>query len=292
MNGLIVLYCCVAIIVAYPSLSTINNIDSTELPLINRTFRHIVHSPIASTGNLVKLFIRNRYLQITDDGTINGTNNANSDNIVFKRFIPIKFNSRAATEDKVLVRNMKTCKYVCLSSCGLMYSVDFPNDDCLLSETMTPGSGYSYMHKNRNSSVIHYVALDKHGKARVLTQLKTAIAAKMLIMSTNDDTRDECAPQIELNNLSHLNVPKPVACEKMHRGNIKKISRKNFYEFADDVPTIFTLDDKKSSEESASDEEEESKEDKEHSAKEETLISHTSTFTKTTKYTQCKALRK
>jgi hypothetical protein len=289
MNGVIVLCCCVAIIVAYPTVTTETDASTTESSehVVNRTVRHIVKDSTATTGKTVKLFIRSRYLQIADDGTVNGTDNANSNNIIFKRFIPRKFNLRQATEDKMLLRNMKTCKYVCVSACGLMYSVEFPNDDCLLSETMTLGSGYSYMHKNRNSSIIHYVALDKHGEAKSLTQLKNAVAAKMIV-TPSDDTRDECAPQMELDTLSKLQVPAAVACEKTHRGNIK--TPKNFYTFVDE-PTIYHLSslDTKNMKSSASDEDTKEEDTKEDSSEDEhtaTMISHTSTYTRT-KF-QCK----
>ncbi|XP_069677406.1 calcium uptake protein 3, mitochondrial-like isoform X6 [Periplaneta americana] len=70
-------------------------------------------SHITGTARKVQMYVKNRYLQILPDGTINGTSDDGSDYTILQR--------QSVKTGQLLVQSVATCLFLCMDSCGLLY---------------------------------------------------------------------------------------------------------------------------------------------------------------------------
>ncbi|CAH0760689.1 unnamed protein product [Diatraea saccharalis] len=102
------------------------------------------------------MFLRNRYLQLMPDGTVNGTTDGNSAHTILQR----------ATYRQVgllTIQGVATCMYLCMDACGFHYA-NYLSDDCVFEEHIEENNynTYSRIHSGKKT----YLALDNRGKSR------------------------------------------------------------------------------------------------------------------------------
>uniref|UniRef100_A0A6P4E2L5 Fibroblast growth factor n=1 Tax=Drosophila rhopaloa TaxID=1041015 RepID=A0A6P4E2L5_DRORH len=169
--------------------SSINiNSSSSNTPISNldRNERSTVpQSHLAWTSRKIQLYIKNRILQLMRDGTVNGTQDENSEFTILQR----------STVDvgRIKLQSVATCLYLCMDACGVPYgSKDF-TDDCVFNESM------GLQNYNTYSSTYHsqprrvfYLALNASGQPR-RTQIPASRSLGKLSTYTNAIT--ETVPQ-------------------------------------------------------------------------------------------------
>lgn len=78
----------------------------------------------ATTSMDTQLYFENRkYLTITDDHQLIGSNDNWSDATIFRRKVRL--------HDRITIIHPKTCRYVCIDKCGDAYTSYIPSQDCL-----------------------------------------------------------------------------------------------------------------------------------------------------------------
>ncbi|XP_052852101.1 rho GTPase-activating protein gacF isoform X2 [Drosophila gunungcola] len=164
------------------------NSSSSNTPISNldRNERSTVpQSHLAWTSRKIQLYIKNRILQLMRDGTVNGTQDENSEFTILQR----------STVDvgRIKLQSVATCLYLCMDACGVPYgSKDF-TDDCVFNENM------GLQNYNTYSSTYHsqarrvfYLALNGSGQPR-RTQIPASRSLGKLSTYTNAIT--ETVPQ-------------------------------------------------------------------------------------------------
>ncbi|XP_017113807.1 protein kinase 4 isoform X2 [Drosophila elegans] len=164
------------------------NSSSSNTPISNldRNERSTVpQSHLAWTSRKIQLYIKNRILQLMRDGTVNGTQDENSEFTILQR----------STVDvgRIKLQSVATCLFLCMDACGVPYgSKDF-TDDCVFNENM------GLQNYNTYSSTYHsqarrvfYLALNGSGQPR-RTQIPASRSLGKLSTYTNAIT--ETVPQ-------------------------------------------------------------------------------------------------
>nr|XP_023013412.1 protein let-756 [Leptinotarsa decemlineata] len=111
------------------------------------------------TGGKLKMFIKNRHLQILPDGTVNGTTDDTSAYSILQR--------TAVGIGQMKIQGVATCQYLCMAKCGLLYgSRDF-GDECVFNETIEQSHYNTYSSsKYSNAHRTFYLALNQRGQSR------------------------------------------------------------------------------------------------------------------------------
>ncbi|AUF81635.1 fibroblast growth factor [Malacosoma neustria nucleopolyhedrovirus] len=113
----------------------------------------------ASTENSIQIRINHMMLQIDANGNVNGTDYATKNSTLFRRH---------ATANGTLIRSSSNCYFLCMNSCGYVYTSKVPNSECLFVEDFNIDSHYSNLYRLFNDKKKGYVALNKVGKMRRL----------------------------------------------------------------------------------------------------------------------------
>ncbi|XP_034660956.1 rho GTPase-activating protein gacF isoform X2 [Drosophila subobscura] len=158
--------------------SPINNLDRNERSTVPQ-------SHLAWTSRKIQLYIKNRILQLLRDGTVNGTQDEQSEYTILQR----------STVDvgRIKLQSVATCLYLCMDACGSVYgSKDF-TDDCVFNENMGLQNYNTYSSTyNSNPRRVYYLALNRHGEPR-RTQIPASRSLGKLTTYTNAIT--ETVPQ-------------------------------------------------------------------------------------------------
>ncbi|XP_033244316.1 serine-rich adhesin for platelets isoform X2 [Drosophila miranda] len=158
--------------------SPINNLDRNERSTVPQ-------SHLAWTSRKIQLYIKNRILQLLRDGTVNGTQDEQSEYTILQR----------STVDvgRIKLQSVATCLYLCMDACGAVYgSKDF-TDDCVFNENMGLQNYNTYSSTyNSNARRVYYLALNRHGEPR-RTQIPASRSLGKLTTYTNAIT--ETVPQ-------------------------------------------------------------------------------------------------
>ncbi|CAH0562258.1 unnamed protein product [Brassicogethes aeneus] len=116
-------------------------------------------SLVGGTARKVRMFIKNRHLQILPDGTVNGTTDDTSNYTILQRI--------AVGKGQMRIQGVATCQYLCMDSCGFLYgSLEF-GYECVFNETMELNNYNTYAstkYSNKNRTL--YLALNRHGQPR------------------------------------------------------------------------------------------------------------------------------
>ncbi|XP_059051725.1 uncharacterized protein LOC131846441 isoform X2 [Achroia grisella] len=112
-------------------------------------------SHITGTSRKIQMFLKNRYLQLLPDGTVNGTTDGKSEYTILQR---ATFKVGLLT-----IQGVYTCLYLCMDACGFQYAHDL-SDDCLFQEHLEENN-YNTYSRIRNGKKT-FLALDNRGKAR------------------------------------------------------------------------------------------------------------------------------
>ncbi|KAH8369327.1 hypothetical protein KR009_008389 [Drosophila setifemur] len=160
------------------SNAPISNLDRNERSTVSQ-------SHLAWTSRKIQLYIKNRILQLMRDGTVNGTQDENSEFTILQR----------STVDvgRIKLQSVATCLYLCMDACGAAYgSKDF-TDDCVFNENMGLQNYNTYSSTyNSNARRVYYLALNRHGEPR-RTQIPASRSMGKLSTYTNAIT--ETVPQ-------------------------------------------------------------------------------------------------
>ncbi|XP_034660957.1 rho GTPase-activating protein gacF isoform X3 [Drosophila subobscura] len=164
--------------------SPINNLDRNERSTVPQ-------SHLAWTSRKIQLYIKNRILQLLRDGTVNGTQDEQSEYTILQR----------STVDvgRIKLQSVATCLYLCMDACGSVYGSlsdllqkDF-TDDCVFNENMGLQNYNTYSSTyNSNPRRVYYLALNRHGEPR-RTQIPASRSLGKLTTYTNAIT--ETVPQ-------------------------------------------------------------------------------------------------
>ncbi|XP_041982967.1 fibroblast growth factor 10 isoform X2 [Aricia agestis] len=113
-------------------------------------------SHITGTSRTIQMFLKNRYLQLLPDGTVNGTTDGSSVYTILQR--------ATHTVGVLKIQGVFTCLYLCMDACGFQYAHDL-NSDCLFEEHLEENNYNTYSQIN-NYEKKAFLALDNRGRAR------------------------------------------------------------------------------------------------------------------------------
>ncbi|XP_075146891.1 fibroblast growth factor branchless [Haematobia irritans] len=153
-----------------------NNLDRNERSTV---------SHLSGPSRKIQMYIKNRFLQLMPDGTVNGTSDDQSEYTILQR----------STVDvgRIKVQGVATCLYLCMDPCGAVYgSKDF-TDDCVFNENMEQHNYNTYSSTyNSNARRKYYLALNRHGEPRKLQIPPTRSLGKL---ATYTNAITESVPQ-------------------------------------------------------------------------------------------------
>lgn len=116
-------------------------------------------SHITGTARKIRMYIKNRYLQILPDGTVNGTGDDISDYTILQR--------TSVKAGQLKIQSVATCMYLCMDSCGLLYGSREFAEDCVFNEMIEQHHYNTYSSaKYSNNRRTVYLALNKRGVPR------------------------------------------------------------------------------------------------------------------------------
>lgn len=151
-------------------------------------------SHITGSARKIQMHIKNRYLQILPDGTVNGTSNDGSDYTILQR--------HSVKTGQLLVQSVATCLFLCMDSCGLLYGSRNSTGDCVFNETFVHSYITYSSSKYSNDRRTLYIALNKRGQSRKLQVQKKAPLGKLssyamvLIKHVEDERVKDLAERI------------------------------------------------------------------------------------------------
>ncbi|XP_061390621.1 putative uncharacterized protein DDB_G0282133 [Musca vetustissima] len=142
-------------------------------------------SHLSGPSRKIQLYIKNRFLQLLPDGTVNGTPDDQSEYTILQR----------STVDvgRIKVQGVATCLYLCMDPCGAVYGSKEFTDDCVFNENMEQHNYNTYSSTyNSNSRRKYYLALNRHGEPRKLQIPPTRSLGKL---ATYTNAITESVPQ-------------------------------------------------------------------------------------------------
>lgn len=175
----------------------------------------------SGSSKLVQISINHRYLTIhPEDGyALNGTADKDVDNNVWQRI---------SLGSDILVRAVKSCRFLCMNECGYAYSMDVPTKECRFVETFGKNH-YTYLHRQVGKKRF-YLAMNVQGRLR-RTMLrekdrlrKDAVQTSIVYADYNDVAVTDVHCAI-VKSISHkLDYEPKKTCENPHKRNPKILS--------------------------------------------------------------------
>ncbi|XP_053657674.1 uncharacterized protein LOC128706756 [Anopheles marshallii] len=126
---------------------------------LERNERSANLSHITGATRKIQLFIKNRYIQLLPDGTVNGTYDELSDYTILQR--------TTVGIGQIKIQAVATCLFLCMDTCGSVYGSKEFTDDCIFNEQMEQHHYNTYsstQHSNARRTL--YLALNKTGQPR------------------------------------------------------------------------------------------------------------------------------
>ncbi|KAG5892278.1 hypothetical protein JTB14_036244 [Gonioctena quinquepunctata] len=116
-------------------------------------------SHVTGTARKLKMFIKNRHLQILPDGTVNGTTDDTSAYSILQR--------TTVGIGQMKIQGVATCQYLCMARCGLLYGSREFGDECVFNETIEQSHYNTYSSsKYSKDNRTFYLALNQRGQSR------------------------------------------------------------------------------------------------------------------------------
>ncbi|KAM7363810.1 fibroblast growth factor branchless isoform 2-T3 [Cochliomyia hominivorax] len=129
-----------------------NNLDRNERSTV---------SHLSGPSRKIQLYIKNRFIQLLPDGTVNGTQDEQCDYTILQR--------STVEVGRIKIQGVATCLYLCMDPCGAVYGSKEFTDDCVFNESMEQHNYNTYSSTyNSNSRRKYYLALNRHGEPRKL----------------------------------------------------------------------------------------------------------------------------
>ncbi|XP_044014124.1 putative uncharacterized protein DDB_G0291812, partial [Aphidius gifuensis] len=115
-------------------------------------------SHITGPSKKIQIFIKNRFLQIFPDGTVNGSSDPSNYTIIQRTSVSI---------GQLKIQGVATCLYLCMDACGLVYGSREYTDECVFNE-MLEQSRYNTYSSVRWSTPrkTYYLGLNRNGQPR------------------------------------------------------------------------------------------------------------------------------
>nr|AKN91087.1 FGF [Buzura suppressaria nucleopolyhedrovirus] len=114
-----------------------------------------IYDTSIGTQSKVQFFINKKLLKINKDKVINATEVSDVES-VWQRF---------AFKTEIVIRNVYSCRFMCINDCGYIYSASIPNKECLWTESMPDDIHYSYYYRKTGKRRM-YLAINLEGKTR------------------------------------------------------------------------------------------------------------------------------
>ncbi|XP_065370664.1 probable serine/threonine-protein kinase DDB_G0282963 isoform X2 [Calliphora vicina] len=129
-----------------------NNLDRNERSTV---------SHLSGPSRKIQLYIKNRFIQLLPDGTVNGTQDEQCDYTILQR--------STVEVGRIKIQGVATCLYLCMDPCGAVYGSKEFTDDCVFNESMEQHNYNTYSSTyNSNTRRKYYLALNRHGEPRKL----------------------------------------------------------------------------------------------------------------------------
>ncbi|XP_049537470.1 uncharacterized protein LOC125952190 isoform X2 [Anopheles darlingi] len=126
---------------------------------LERNERSANLSHVSGATRKIQLFIKNRYIQLLPDGTVNGTHDDLSDYTILQR--------TTVGIGQIKIQAVATCLFLCMDTCGSVYGSKEFTEDCVFNEQMEQHHYNTYsstQHSNARRTL--YLALNKTGQPR------------------------------------------------------------------------------------------------------------------------------
>ncbi|XP_067204333.1 uncharacterized protein [Linepithema humile] len=116
-------------------------------------------SHITGASRKIRMYIKNRYLQILPDTTVNGSNDDTSDYTIFQRI--------SVSRGQLRIQGVATCLYLCMDPCGLLYGSRETTEDCVFNETIEKHNynTYSSVRWSTPNKTL-YLGLNRYGQPK------------------------------------------------------------------------------------------------------------------------------
>uniref|UniRef100_A0A1Y1JRL0 Fibroblast growth factor n=1 Tax=Photinus pyralis TaxID=7054 RepID=A0A1Y1JRL0_PHOPY len=132
--------------------------SSEEDPTI-RSERSTNLSFITGTARKIRMYIKNRHLQLLPDGIVNGTSDDHNAYTILQR--------TTVGIGQLKIQGVATCQYLCMDICGLLYGSKEFGDECVFNEMMEQHHYNTYSStKYSNDKRTLYLALNRKGQPR------------------------------------------------------------------------------------------------------------------------------
>ncbi|XP_022118199.1 fibroblast growth factor 22 isoform X1 [Pieris rapae] len=180
-------------------------------------------SHITGTSRTIQMFLKNRYLQLLPDGTVNGTTDGNSVYTILQR--------ATYKVGLLTIQGVSTCLYLCMDACGFHYANKDLSDDCVFEEHIEENNYNTYSRIRAGKKT--FLALDNRGKAR-RTQIPVSRPlgnlsgyALTLTKRWEGPKHSQCPPRRHRGKLKrpppfHRNCQRRVAKQNMRKRKHKK----------------------------------------------------------------------
>lgn len=139
------------LLLALVLLATVTAAPGPERPQRSANLSHIT-----GTSRNIQMFLKNRYLQLLPDGTVNGTTDGTSAYTILQR---ATFKVGLLT-----IQGVSTCLYLCMDACGYQYAHKDLSDDCMFEEHIEDNNYNTYSRIRAGKKT--FLALDNRGHAR------------------------------------------------------------------------------------------------------------------------------
>ncbi|XP_013147344.1 PREDICTED: fibroblast growth factor 3 isoform X2 [Papilio polytes] len=171
-------------------------------------------SHITGTSRTIQMFLKNRYLQLLPDGTVNGTTEDKGVYTILQR--------ATYKVGLLTIQGVSTCLYLCMDACGFHYANDL-SDDCVFEEHIEENNYNTYSRIRAGKKT--YLALDNRGRSR-RTQIPVSrplgnLSGYALTLTTRWDgpRQSQCPPR---RHRGKLKRPPP-----FHRNCHKRLQKQN-----------------------------------------------------------------
>ncbi|XP_050354571.1 fibroblast growth factor 3 isoform X1 [Nymphalis io] len=172
-------------------------------------------SHITGTSRTIQMFLKNRYLQLMPDGTVNGTTDVNSVYTILQR--------ATYKVGLLTIQGVSTCLYLCMDACGFHYANKDLSDDCVFEEHIEENNYNTYSRIRGGKKT--FLALDNRGRAR-RTQIPVSrplgnLSGYALTLTTRWDgsRQTQCPPR---RHRGKLKRPPP-----FHRNCQRRVQKQN-----------------------------------------------------------------
>uniref|UniRef100_A0A8D8WLP8 Fibroblast growth factor n=1 Tax=Cacopsylla melanoneura TaxID=428564 RepID=A0A8D8WLP8_9HEMI len=178
-------------------------------------------SHITGTSRKIRMYVKDRYLKISPDGNVTGTNEDESEYTILQR--------SSVNKGQVKFQSVATCMFLCMDSCGLLYGSREWDEECIFNEMIELHNYNTYSSARfSNERRTLYLALNKFGMPR-----RVQLRGKQPLGKMSTYTRVLTTPvsnkrveKMEKQPMRHHQLCPPHADDKKRKRNRKKKRRK------------------------------------------------------------------